>query len=652
MKSDKYFLVYDTESDGFWENCTTLWTFCAKDMRTGKRWAFGGPEGCQPYRKDIQELFLNADHIICHNQIKHDLPVMDKLGIVNKKHWQHAKVIDTFTLSSLLNPDRPAPPGCRGGHSLQAFGVLAKGDVAEKVEQETWDVYDPNMLVRCAGDVDLTEYTYRYLMAEIKEDGWDWKQSFDLETKVAFIIAKQERNGWQFDVEKAKQLVQWIDSEIVKVDEKLVPMLPPVIIPEAKARKFPTKKFTVKGDPAAQALKYWAEELEGMTDLQQIREFLQAQDKPKQFVEPRNPGSQSQMKEYLLTVGWKPTQFTDKGSPKLTEDSLDSIQGEAGNLFAHRCILTARRSLLLNDGDDSKGLINKVRPDGRISAVANPMATPTARMKHKNVVNIPASRSVLGKEVRSLFTTKREEGIPVWTFDHHGEIITVDDGRWALVGCDAAGLELRNLASRMNDKEYIEKVANGKKEDGTDVHTFNQRILSEFIDSRDEAKNILYAFMYGAGDEKLGTMCVRGPKDFTKRGKLVRETFLKNIPALDDLIGRVKKVSKRGHLKGLDGRKIWVRNEHAALNSLLQCDGALVMKVALVELQKNVAKERILANFVGNIHDEIQAEVFPTQAVRFGDLARQSIKDAGIILGMNCPLEGESNIGLDWSMTH
>jgi len=650
--TQKYMLSLDTESNGFVENATTLWTFCAKDLRTGKRFSFGGPEGCYPYREDIQSILSNSDVIICHNEIKHDLPLMAKLGIADRKHWGKAKIIDTFVMSSLLNPDRPAPAGCRSGHSLEAYAILSGGEL-DKVQQETWDTYDPNMMKRCESDVDITEYAYRYLCSEIAEDKWDWKQPFDLETKVAFIIAKQERDGWQFDTEKALELVKWIDNEVEVIDKKLVPMLPPVVIPEEKARKFPTKKFTKAGEPTSQALKYWADEVEGF-DEEQIKAFLRsdATNEPKQFIKPRNPGSQEQMKEYLLTVGWEPTQWTEKGSPKLTEDSLDSIQGEAGTLFARRAILTARRGLLLNTKDDEKGLINKVRPDGRIAALANPCATPTGRMRHKNVVNIPAARSDLGPEIRSLFCTKKVPGTPIWTFERHGEIITVDDGSYAQVGCDAAGLELRNLASRMNDKDYIEKVVNGKKEDGTDVHTFTLKLLSDYIDTRDDAKNILYAFMYGAGDEKLGKMCARGHKDFAKRGKEVREAFLRNIPALDDLVSRVKKVSKRGFLKGLDGRKIWVRSEHAALNSLLQCDGAVVMKVALVELYKAAMSDRLDFKFVGNIHDEIQAEVYPLHAKQFAQSACNSIADAGKILGMACPLAGEAQIGLNWADCH
>lgn len=84
--TQKYALAFDTESNGFLEDATILWTFCAKDMRTKQRWAFGGPEGVYADRALIQQLLLNSDMIVCHNQIKHDLPLLNKLKIAGKQH--------------------------------------------------------------------------------------------------------------------------------------------------------------------------------------------------------------------------------------------------------------------------------------------------------------------------------------------------------------------------------------------------------------------------------------------------------------------------------------------------------------------------------------------------------------------------------------
>ena len=131
--------------------------------------------------------------------------------------------------------------------------------------------------------------------------------------------------------------------------------------------------------------------------------------------------------------------------------------------------------------------------------------------------------------------------------------MTVDDGN-VLVGVDASGLELRMLAHYMNDEEYINEVVNG------DIHTTNQNLAG--LESRDTAKTFIYALVYGAGDEKIGSV-VGGSR---KQGKELKERFLTNLTALKTLKEKVQRADKRGFLKGLDGRKNYIRSEHAAIN--------------------------------------------------------------------------------------
>ena len=115
---------------------------------------------------------------------------------------------------------------------------------------------------------------------------------------------------------------------------------------------------------------------------------------------------------------------------------------------------------------------------------------------------------------------------------------------------------------------------------------------------------------------------------------------------------RVQRASKKGFLKGLDGRKILLRHEHAALNTLLQGGGAIVMKKALCLLDERLKLASIDYKFVANIHDEWQIEVRECQAMRVGQLAVESIKDSAKYFNMRCPLDGEYKIGSNWSETH
>jgi DNA polymerase I-like protein with 3'-5' exonuclease and polymerase domains len=111
-------------------------------------------------------------------------------------------------------------------------------------------------------------------------------------------------------------------------------------------------------------------------------------------------------------------------------------------------------------------------------------------------------------------------------------------------------------------------------------------------------------------------------------------------------------VSSKGYVPGLDGRKIWVRSEHAALNSLLQGAGAIVMKKALVLLSNHLHKHKIPHGFCANVHDEWQIETKKQYADVVGKLAVQSIEEAGVELSLFCPVSGEYNIGANWKETH
>ena len=154
--------------------------------------------------------------------------------------------------------------------------------------------------------------------------------------------------------------------------------------------------------------------------------------------------------------------------------------------------------------------------------------------------------------------------------------------------------------------------------------------------------------MYGAGDAKLGEV-VGGSK---ATGKKLKQQFLNNLPSFKILKSKVEQASQRGYLLGLDGRRIFVRHEHASLNTLLQSAGAIVMKIALIMLDTLAKEEKLDYHFVANVHDEWQVEVLDKDAERFGELCVKAIQEAGKYLELRCPLDGEYKIGDSWDATH
>jgi DNA polymerase I len=333
-----------------------------------------------------------------------------------------------------------------------------------------------------------------------------------------------------------------------------------------------------------------------------------------------NPGSRQQIAEKLKELGWKPKDFTPTGHAIVDESVLAKLNIPEAKMIAEYLLLQKRISQI-------KSWFEAVGDDGRVHGKVITNGAVTGRMTHSspNMAQIPNSGSVYGHECR--------------------ECWTVDEGN-VLVGADASGLELRMLAHYMKDAEYVKTVVEGSSKDGTDVHTKNQKAAG--LQTRDQAKVFIYGWLYGAGPAKIGSIVGGTAKD----GQKLIDSFLKATPALKRLRDTVTKYASKGFVPGLDGRKIWVRSEHAALNSLLQGAGAIVMKQALVMLDAGIRKQKLRAKFCVNCHDEFQLECHPDDAEAVGKLAVESIKGAGQYFNLRCPLDGEYKVGKSWRDTH
>ena len=333
-----------------------------------------------------------------------------------------------------------------------------------------------------------------------------------------------------------------------------------------------------------------------------------------------NPGSRQQIGEKLIELGWKPTKMTPTGQPIVDEDTLKGVLFPEGQIIAEYLLLQKRIAQV-------ESWLEAMGSDGRVHGRVITNGAVTGRMTHSkpNMAQIPNAGSLYGPECRQCWT--------------------VEDGN-VLVGCDASGLELRMLAHYMKDEDYVRTVTEGSSKDGTDVHTVNQRAAG--LATRDNAKTFIYAFLYGAGDSKIGSIVGGSARD----GARLKEKFLEQTPALGQLLSRVAGFASKGYVPGLDGRKIWVRSEHAALNSLLQGAGAIVMKKALVIFNDKIKANKWPVKMVANVHDEFQFEVPEHLAKVTGEAAKQSIIEAGVFFKLRCPLDGEYKYGKSWRDTH
>jgi DNA polymerase I-like protein with 3'-5' exonuclease and polymerase domains len=205
---------------------------------------------------------------------------------------------------------------------------------------------------------------------------------------------------------------------------------------------------------------------------------------------------------------------------------------------------------------------------------------------------------------------------------------------------DAKGLELRMLAHYMNDENYTDIVLHG------DPHTANQKAAG--LNTRSQAKTFIYAFLYGAGVEKLGTVVNGTAKD----GAQLKRQFLSNIPSLQKLMNRVQRASEKGNVKGLDGRRILIRHQHAALNTLLQGAGAISCKQWSICMHRYIKLHKLDARLVNTIHDELQYEVHNRDVDKMIEGADKMMQEAGRLLGVRLELNADAKVGKTWASTH
>lgn len=411
-------------------------------------------------------------------------------------------------------------------------------------------------------------------------------QASRTEHRVSEIIFRQWCNGVRLDVSKCRELVTELEGWVLDAMRLCQEVIPPKVL----------------------------------------------QLKTKTKLIPFNPGSRPQIFKYLIDkYGWVPTELTAKGNPSLTEAVLDSLDFPEIPWILN--YLTADKRLAM-----AQGYLDLVDADGLIHGMVNPLGAITGRMTHSdpNMGQVP---KVMKDKTKGIL--KGREGNWGWEFrDLFGP---TRDG-WGMVGWDASSLELRMLANRLFPYDrgiYTKLVTEG------DVHTHNQHMCG--CSTRDQAKTVIYATIYGAGDAKLGKT-LGTDQDTAAKIKTKLKTNVIGFADFERAV-REEKAANNDYIRGIDGRPLHVRSNHLILNTVLQSDGAVVMKNALIYNDQLDRFRDGSACFMLNVHDEIQAES-ERDHDQLGKAMADCIKDAANALGIRCPLAGEFKSGRSWAETH
>jgi DNA polymerase I len=678
--------IADTETDGFLEDLTKIHCIWLRNLDTGEKLDFADQPGYRPIAEGLK-ILSEADEIAGHNWIVFDDPAIRK---VYPQWTTKANTVDTLVWAKLVCPKDELnggdfkrhrkgnfPAKMIGRYSLAAFGHRMgeyKGDF-----DGPWDTWTPAMHEYCGQDVEVNAQLYAKLKAKGRP-----QPAFDIEHQTQWIVARQERHGFLFDEAKAQELETVLVTRKLELEKELRSEFTALFMREGGAKGstikpkgkyavrkgwvvdgvdevFKTKKEASEhGEPTKGSLEVWVDPLptkyimEDGTELKVSREDGAPYTKIKLY--EFNPGSRPHIEHWLrVKRSWVPSEVGDGGKAKLDDEVLTKLPWPE-TLLLGEYLMIKKRIGQLSTGD--KAWLRYVKSDGRIHGRHNTNGAGTGRMTH----NDPNMGQVPG-------ITDRKTGEPQAYGKECRELFTAPPNK-KLVGIDADALELRCLAGRMKKYDggaYIKTVLEGNKADGTDMHSVNMRAL--LFDARDPAKTWFYAFIYGSGNENLGHIAgVFGPLKKDGRGNLVdfkarnrgakdRKNFLENLPALGKLIEKVGEAAdERGFITALDGRRIPIRSKHAALNTLLQSDGAIIMKKALCIFDDDLQSLGLMPGedyeFVANVHDEWQMEVNPEHAETVGKVGTEAIRKAGEELSFPCPLAANYEIGDTWADTH
>jgi len=415
----------------------------------------------------------------------------------------------------------------------------------------------------------------------------------EVEHQVATLLTKQEIHGWHFNERAAQQLTQTLQKELEEAKQTIRDEHPFVQGNEKTPKRNNKRLGYIEGAPFT-------------------------------VLKETNPTSRDHISWILQTFhGWTPTSLTPTGKPIIDETVLKEIIASDGPPIASefmKCLDITKKLGMISEGVNAwLKLVTKSRIHHHCS-----VATSTFRCAHRhpNLAQVPSD-----PRFRELF-------IPT-----PGQV---------MCAADLSGIELRMLAhylSKYDSGKYADILLNG------DIHQVNADKIGI---SRKLVKTVTYAFLYGAGDEKIGHSYDKllSSTKAKKKGKEIRVAYIDAIDGLDKLLAAIKKTSEKGSIKAIDGRKIIVDSPHKALNYLLQSGAACVAKSWMLINDQTVRETGICCSQLAFIHDELQFECDPSHADDLCSSLVYSATAAGEYYNMRVRIDAEAKQGKNWSETH
>lgn len=614
--------VMDIEANGLLDTVSSIWMIVLKPLGEDEFVVFSdqapGARALQDFPKWADE---NIELLIAHNGIRYDNEVLFRL-----LDWEpKCKVHDTMIMSKLLNFVRPAT---QRRHSLKMWGQ-ALGEYKDDYEGG-FDAYNDEMLAYCKQDCVVTEKVYTSLLQEIAQQKHGlsdvkkeyFKKALQTEHFISQLSAQQTRDGWLFDFDGCQVLIEEITDKMLEIEEAVEPHLSDItkiLDPEPK-----TAKYKQNGEYTAASAKVIsgfvgytvspADALKANPPVSPGQEFQRTE------IIPASLGNQDVVKEYLETLGWVPDEWNwkkiggqfIKQSPKFTDKSLSRVGHPHADMINEYYMLRQRRSIL-------NGWMTQKDGDGRLRGDVQDMGAASFRQTHKIMVNIPSGKAPYGKEIRELFI--------------------VPEGK-VIISADGSAYQIRILAHYLKSDEYTDIVLN------KDPH---QRHADAMGVSRDLAKPIFFATLFGAGAGKVGNILGTNQKD----GGQKRQALLNGIPGMNRLLAQIKNfVNSHGYIPGVDGRRVFPESDYKALNYLIQSCEACLMKRTIMKIAEGFKEAGIDSKQLLFYHDECSWEIDVAHVEVATKIIEEAFAEAPKDYGVNLMEAGDIVTGDNYYAVH
>jgi hypothetical protein len=612
--------VYDCETDGLLDELTKVHVVSWQEVGTNE------VRHTHDY-DEMRKFFTEADVLIAHNQIRFDIPAIERVLDIKVT----ARLVDTLGLSWYLNHERPK-------HGLEGYG---EDYGVPKPVIKDWNTLTPEEYAhRCDEDVKINNRLWRDLELKLNKLYQDPESKWKLIDYLSFKLdcaREQEEMQWKLDVDKAQEAYDKIVTMKEEKVEQLAEAMPRKILTRVATQ--PKVMHKKDGTLSSHGEKWTALCAENKMPISAKTMTVVTGE------ERGNPNSNDQVKDWLYSLGWKPRTWKFLRDKKTGEErKIEQVRKDGELCGSVTDLISGNPSVDLLDGltvlTHRAGILKsflECHKDGWLQAGVAGL-TNTFRFKHfKPLVNLPSVDKPYGDVIRGC--------------------LTCPDG-YTLAGADMTSLEDTTKRHYMKplDPKYVEEMsregfdphldlalhAGVINQDDIDKHNSGERSLKAL---RKNYKVVNYSATYGVGAPKLARE--------TGMSQSEAKTLLNAFWSRNWSIEKVASTARTRELFG----SMWILNPVSGFWHSLRSDkdrfSTLNQSTGVYCFDQWVKECRGMGlETIGQFHDEIIVLTKEGDEDKAENIMQMSIDNVNHEVNLNVPLGIDVQFGKTYADIH